>query len=166
MKREIEVLQCLKEKFGAEGYVRRDRRVFITVDAEKVKEAILLLKNKGYEHLSAISVTDWIKDGEFEITYHLWSYESKILVTLKTRIKRDKAIIESISDIWGGNARTHEREMHELFGVEFLGNDDLVPLFLEDWDGPPPFRKDFDWRAYVREKFYSMDNERERSYYD
>jgi len=56
--------------------------------------------------------------------------------------------------------------MHELFGVEFEGNQDLAPLFLEDWDGPPPFRKDFDWRDYVREREYDKENERERAYWD
>ena len=52
-----------------------------------------------------------------------------------------------------------------MFGVEFQGNPDLSPLFLEDWEGPPPFRKDFDWRAYVREKYYREDREEDRGYY-
>ena len=53
-----------------------------------------------------------------------------------------------------------------MFGVKFEGNDDLSPLFLEDWLGPPPFRKDFDWRKYVREKYYDKKNERENIYFE
>ena len=39
-------------------------------------------------------------------------------------------------------------------------------LFLEDWEGPPPFRKDFDWGKYVREKYYNKKNERENIYFE
>ena len=42
------------------------------------------------------------------------------------------------------NAAMHERETWEMFGIKFRGNRMLKPLFLEDWRGPPPFRKDFD----------------------
>jgi NADH:ubiquinone oxidoreductase subunit C len=37
---------------------------------------------------------------------------------------------------------------------------------LENWEGPNPFRKDFNWREYVRNKFYDKKNEREKVYYD
>ena len=117
-------------------------------------------------HLSAISVTDWVEKGKYELTYHLWSYEDKMLVTVKTKIDRDRPVIDSVAPIWKENAQIHERELHELFGVDFKGNSDLSPLFLEDWSGPPPFKKDFDWREYVRKEFYDRENERERVYYE
>ena len=120
----------------------------------------------GFEHLSSISVTDWLDDGKYEITYHLWSYTDKILITLKTKIDRKNPSIASVDSIWGGSAQIHERELHEFFGVIFEGNDDLSPLFLEDWDGLPPFRKDFNWREYVKDEYYDKQNEREKSYWD
>ena len=71
-----------------------------------------------------------------------------------------------MTPVWYENAQIHEREIHELFGVKFEGNQDLSPLFLENWEGPDPFRKDFNWREYVRDKFYDKKNEREKVYYD
>ncbi|MCD6380819.1 MAG: NADH-quinone oxidoreductase subunit C, partial [Candidatus Odinarchaeota archaeon] len=50
--------------------------------------------------------------------------------------------------IWP-NAEMHEREVWELFGIYFKGNHMLKPLFMEDWSGPPPLRKDFDLHGYV-----------------
>jgi len=47
----------------------------------------------------------------------------------------------------------HEHEAWELFKIIFKGNPMLKPLFLEEWNGPPPFRKDFNWREYVKEKY-------------
>ncbi len=90
--------------------------------------------------------------------------KKKVLLTIKIRISRKNPSAPSVSSIWDRNAQIHEREMHEMFGVEFKGNDDLAPLFLDDWQGLPPFRKDFDWREYVKKEFYNKDNEREVVY--
>ncbi len=143
---------------------RRERRIWVNVPVEKAYNVLSALKNAGFNHLSAISATDWLEEGEFEITYHLWSYELKTLITVKTRIPREKPEIKSVYSLWDKNAWIHERELNELFGVNFIGNPDQSPLFLEGWDGPPPFRKDFDWREYVRKKYYNKDREREKAY--
>ncbi len=100
------------------------------------------------------------------MTYHLWSYNEKILLTVKTKIDRNKSVIDSVVPIWSNNAQIHERELHELFGVKFRGNPDLSQLFLEDWEGPPPFRKDFDWREYLKKEVFDPKNKREQVYYD
>ena len=39
-------------------------------------------------------------------------------------------------------AAWHEREIHEMFGVDVIGHPDLRPLLLHDVPGPPPLRKD------------------------
>ena len=163
---EEEILNKLMEKFEIKGEIKRKRRIWINIDKDKLIDICKFIKEIGFEHLSAISVTDWIEHGKYEITYHLWSYKYKLLITLKTKIDRENPVIKSVSQIWDRNAQIHERELHELFGVKFEGNDDLTPLFLEDWEGPPPFKKDFDWREYVRKEFYNKENERERAYYD
>ena len=165
-KEESKLIDELKNKFKGKFKVQNERRIWISIESDKLIEACRWIKEKGLVHLSSISVTDWLEKGDYELTYHLWSYEYKILITIKTRINRDKPVIESVSSIWKESAQIHERELHELFGVKFKGNKDLLPLFLEDWKGEAPFKKDFDWRKYVTEKFYSKENEREKIYYD
>lgn len=164
--REIELFDKIKSTFEAEGKIQRERRIWVSIGKDKLIEVCKWLKDHEFVHLSAISVTDWVEEGKYELTYHLWSYEDKMLVTVKTKIDRDRPVIDSVAPIWKENAQIHERELHELFGVDFKGNSDLSPLFLEDWSGPPPFKKDFDWREYVREEFYDRENERERVYYE
>ena len=146
--------------------IQRERRIWVNIPEDKVYDILQDLKNEGFEHLSSLSVTDWIDEGKFEITYHLWSYKFKILLTVKTKIDREEAKIKSIYPIYDRSAWIHEREMHELFGIEFIGNPDLSPLFLEGWKEKPPFRKDFDWREYVRSKYYNKENEREKAYWE
>ncbi len=166
IKKEIKLLDEINTKFKTDGKIQREHRVWVLINVNKLIEICKWLKEKGFAHLSSISVTDWLEQGEYELTYHLWSYDNKMLVTVKTRVNRNKPIVESVSTIWGESAQIHERELHELFGVKFKGNKDLLPLFLENWQGEAPFRKDFDWREYVRKEFYDKTNEREKVYYD
>lgn len=163
--KEAKILEIINSEFKVKGRIQK-RRIWITINKENLMDMSKYVKEMGFEHLSSISVTDWIKEGKYEVTYHLWSYNEKILLTIKTKIDRDKPVIESMASIWGESAQIHERELHELFGVKFEGNPDLTPLFLEEWQGSPPFRKDFDWRDYVRSEYYDEGNEREKVYYD
>ncbi len=156
---------ALSSALGVEVKEARTRRLFGEVPPSDLVRVGKTAKDKGFTHLSAISVTDWLEEGTFEVTYHLWSYAEKQLLTLKTKIDRANPRIDSVIPLWHENAQIHEREMHEMFGVNFIGNPDLSPLFLEDWEGPPPFRKDFNWRKYVQDKFFSKENVRERGYY-
>ena len=163
---EADILERINAKFKVEGKIQRKRRIWISLNKKDLINLCSWVKEQGFVHLSAISVTDWLKEGKYELTYHLWSYKDKVLLTLKTNIDRENPVIESVASIWRESAQIHERELHELFGVKFKGNPDLTPLFLEDWQGPAPFRKDFNWREYVREKYYDKENEREMVYYD
>ena len=164
--KENKIIRKINSKFKVEVSMQRKRRVWVSVSKKDLVEISNFIKGIGFKHLSAISVTDLIKEKNYELTYHVWSYQDNTLLTIKTRINRDKPIIDSVVSIWEDNAQIHERELHELFGVEFKNNPNLTPLFLEDWNNTPPFRKDFNWRDYVRDEFYNKENKREEPYWD
>ena len=164
--KESVLLGKIKSRFNVDCRIQRDRRLWVSTDKNKFMDMTKWLKEQGFVHLSTISVTDWLEEGKYELTYHFWSYDDNTLLTLKIKIDRKNPTIDSLTPIWKESAQIHERELHELFGLKFKGNPDLSPLFLEDWRGPPPFKKDFDWRNYVREEFYKKNNEREKIYYD
>ena len=119
------------------------------------------LKDKGYDHLALISCVDWIEKGELELVYIITSYlkenseytgREKINIILKTRIPREGPKFKTVMSVFK-NAEPYEREIHELFGIDFEGHPRLTPLFLEREYKIPPFRKDFDTRKYVEEVF-------------
>jgi NADH-quinone oxidoreductase subunit C len=165
-KEDLEILDKIASEFNLECKVRRRGRIWLDAPTEGFVDLCKWLKEQGFKHLSAISAIDWPGEGTYQLAYHLWSYQHKVLITLKVKIDRQNAVMHSVTDVWDGSAQAHEREIHELFGVKFEGNSNLTPLFLEDWEGLPPFRKDFDWREYVGGKYYDRENERERVYYD
>ncbi|MCD6263607.1 NADH-quinone oxidoreductase subunit C [Candidatus Bathyarchaeota archaeon] len=153
-----EIISSLKSKF-ADSIVKvtlKDIETSITVKKEKLYEILSTLKNAGFDHLSDVSCVDYIKEQQFEIIYHLWSHTKKLRVNIKVRISRERPLIKSVVDLWIG-AQIHERENHEMFGVDFLGNPNLSPLFLEDWKEIPPFRKDFNVREFVRREYYEKE---------
>jgi NADH-quinone oxidoreductase subunit C len=165
-KEAIEILDRISSEFKLKGELRRKNQIWLDTTTGSFVDLCRWLEGRGFEHLSAISAVDWPDKNMCELAYHLWSYQDKISITLKVNIDRQNAVIDSVTEVWNGSAQVHEREIHELFGVRFEGNNNLTPLFLEDWQGPPPFRKDFDWREYVGEKYYERQNERECVYYD
>ncbi|MCD6220302.1 NADH-quinone oxidoreductase subunit C [Candidatus Calescamantes bacterium] len=127
-------------------------RIVLKTKQENLLPILEFLKREGFRQLKAISCVDWIEEGEFELVYQVASLNSPLHIMVKVRVERGDAQIETIINIFE-NAQVYEREIHELFGVKFRGNPDLSPLFLENWQDLPPFRKDFDTREYVKEKF-------------
>ncbi|MCD6413788.1 MAG: NADH-quinone oxidoreductase subunit C [Elusimicrobia bacterium] len=119
---------------------------------EEILNVLKSFRDKGYDHLEMVSCVDRIKENKFEIVYILSSYGENETVILKTAISRENPQIPSAIPVFE-NAEPYERELHELFGIDFEGHPRLTPLLLERKYKIPPFRKDFDTRKYVKEVF-------------
>lgn len=130
-----------------------ERRIKVEAHAQALPSLLGLLKGRsGYLHLSAISCIDWPEAGEFELAYHLWSYETKVLVSVHVRVPKEPGIYVSVYDIHQP-AGYFERDIHEMFGLLFEGAPDMRPFILTEWDGPPPMLKSFDTLAHVNATF-------------
>ena len=149
---------------GIQLDIQDETRIVITVKKEAVLSILSFLKTNGYGHLGLISCVDWIGEKAFELVYILSAYmqedgdykdREKINIILKTRISRERPQFLSVIPIFE-NAEPYEREIHELYGVNFEGHPRLIPLFLEREYETPPFRKDFDTRKYVQDVFESV----------
>jgi NADH-quinone oxidoreductase subunit C len=143
-------------KFNARDVKRqRDSHVFITVEKKDIEGCVLYLKEfEGYGHLSLMSAVDWIEKGKFELVYHLHNYSDKTDVSVKTFIDRKDPSMVSINNLWAG-ARVYEREIREMFGINFPGCPRVEePFALEGWKGIPPMRKEFDTKKYSEETYF------------
>ncbi|MBN1433391.1 NADH-quinone oxidoreductase subunit C [Candidatus Fermentibacterales bacterium] len=136
----------------------------IAVGRNAVMSVLSFLKQSGYDHLHAISCVDWIDKGALELVWVLSRYmrpgeqydpKHAENLLLRTMIPRDPARMVSSIPLFEV-AEPYEREIHELFGVDFEGHPRLIPLFLERSYDTPPFRKDFDTRQYVEDFFESI----------
>ena len=92
-------------------------------------------------YLRCLSGVDWQEEG-LEVVYHLWSISKKHSLQVKTRVTYDDPNVPSIAMIYPG-ADWHERETRDMFGINFEGHPNLVPLLLpEDMTDHFPLRKD------------------------
>ena len=86
---------------------------------------------------------DELEEG-FSVVMHLASpsvgHVDSVLV--RTRVPRDAAAVPCVCAVYAG-AGWHERETHEMFGIDVTGHDGLDPLLLPDGFEGHPLRKDF-----------------------
>jgi NADH:ubiquinone oxidoreductase 27 kD subunit len=96
----------------------------------------------SFDYLFCETCVDW--KTHLTMVYHLESTQYRHTVVMKSKLDRNKPEIETVSNIWK-TAEFHEREIYELFGVNFLNHPDLRLLILpEGWEGRNPLRKDFE----------------------
>ena len=113
--------------------------------ADRVRAA----RAEGYDFfdwLSAVDQTDAEEDPGFDVVCHLIRTDPWERVLLRTRVA-EGAALASVTGIFRG-AAWHERETHEMFGLDFTGFEDgsgqeLRPLLLPDGFEGTPLRKSF-----------------------
>jgi NADH:ubiquinone oxidoreductase subunit C len=90
--------------------------------------------------LRLITISALDSRGCYHLLYH---FDIEGIKTFKVLVPERRPIIPSIVDIFP-SAEFYEREIHDLFGIEFKGNPKLHErIFLpDDWKGRPPLRKD------------------------
>jgi NADH-quinone oxidoreductase subunit C len=95
-----------------------------------------------FDYLFCLTCIDW--KTHLTMVYHLSSTVYRHNIVVKTKLDRNNPATESVSHIWR-TADFHEREVYEMFGVNFLNHPDLRLLILPDgWEGKNPMRKDFE----------------------
>ncbi len=94
-----------------------------------------------FNYLFCLTCVDW--KTHLTMVYHLTSTHHRHTVVVKSKLDRENPVIETVSDIWR-TAEFHEREVYELFGVQFTNHPDLRRLILTDDFEGFPLRKDFE----------------------
>ena len=145
----------LTDRLGATGYEVEFDTVRVLVESEKWVETILAAREE-LELFSWLSAIDWSKTTEvgegvddpdslverFEVLCRLSSVENADGAIFVTVLDRAEPSLASLTEFIGG-AEWHEREAHEMFGIDFVGNTNLVPLYLPDEFVGNPLLKSF-----------------------
>ena len=105
------------------------------------KGLITSLNKHGFDYLFCITCIDW--KTHLTMVYFLSSTSDRNTIVLKVKLDRANPEIETVSDTWK-TAEFQEREVFELFGVNFTHHPDLRKLILTDDFVGYPLRKDFE----------------------
>lgn len=130
-------------------------RYELEIKPEDLCKVLPSVKDAGYDHFLGITVIDYPNDKIFELVYMISSIKKNgRLICIRTRIPRDNPVIDTASFIYP-LAYYQEIEAYEFFGIRFNNHDGLRKWILEDnWEGPPPLRKDVDTRSIVLKLYY------------
>ena len=143
----MEIHEKLKARFGEAVGPLSEPKIdpFAVVKGEAIVAVARFLRDEpGLEldFCEDLTAVDWPKRGVIEVVYHLFSYRHRHGIVLKVEADRAAPKVPSVEDVWKA-ANWMEREVYDLFGVEFPGHPDLRRVLLpDDWEGHP-LRKDY-----------------------
>jgi NADH-quinone oxidoreductase subunit C len=143
-------VDALRGEFGdriGEAYVSCGDTV-VFVDAENALEVFRWLRDDPehrYNYLIDVTAVEHREpERPLEVVYFLFSLEHKVQLCVKITLPKDGELaVESVVPVWRG-ADWLEREVYDLFGIEFRGHPDLRRILMwETYAEGHPLRKDF-----------------------
>jgi NADH-quinone oxidoreductase subunit C/D len=96
----------------------------------------------AFDYCSDLTATDWPPRAErFDVIYCLYSTRHRHRVRMKVKVAEDQPLA-SVTGVWPG-ANWLEREVFDMFGVNFTGHPNRRRILMpDDWQGYPQ-RKDY-----------------------
>jgi NADH-quinone oxidoreductase subunit C len=140
----LDALRPLLPDVVMEPITTADRQETILVQADRLVDVCRQLRDRpelDFRFLVDIVAVDfWPREPRFEVIYQLASAVSRVRV--KVTVSGTAARLQTVQGVWPG-AGWLEREVWDMFGIEFDGHGDLRRLLMpDDWEGHP-LRKDF-----------------------
>ena len=140
-----ETLVALREELGdriLETIEFRDLTTTI-LESAAIVEACEFLRARDFDLLIALTAADhWPEEPRFEVAYRFYSTKHNSLVGLSVRLGGEAPEVPSIEGVYP-NANWHEREVYDMFGIDFAGHSDLRRILMPyDWEGHP-LRRDY-----------------------
>ncbi len=143
----------LTAKFGEAILSAKDNRgdLYVCVNRDKLVEIVQFLKDDedlAFDYFVECVGADYSRwehprdlDGRFEVIYNLMSTTRTTRIFLKVSVN-DGQSIPTLKNVFMG-AEYPEREVNDLFGVHFAGNEQSTRFLLpDDWVGYP-LRKEY-----------------------
>jgi NADH-quinone oxidoreductase subunit C len=138
------IVESLKKEFGAQVEEFRGE-AYAFVAAEQIVPALTWLRDaQGFELLSALTAVDyWPQEApRFHVIYQLSSLSKNLTVQLRVQLAADALHVPTASGVYAA-ANWREREILDMFGIEFDGHPDPRRILMpEDWNGHP-LRRDY-----------------------
>lgn len=145
----ISTVALVKEKFPqavVETVEFRDEQTIVLQPAYLLNVCAYLQKTLRYNVLTTLTAVDWLeRTPRFDVVYQLLSLPNQCVLRLKVRVGEkgeEHPSVPSVCAIWPG-ANWYEREVYDLFGLDFAGHPDLRRILMPpDWT-THPLRKDY-----------------------
>ncbi len=171
MKNDPDIISDLKTKFGENIILHQQHTIddipTIWLSRNELIKVLVYLKNEvslPYKMLYDLTCIDertrTKREGQpasdFTIVYHLTSFERNADLRLKVALNEGDTNISSITSVWE-SADWYEREVYDMFGMNFTGHPRLTRILMpKSWNGHP-LRKEHAARATDLDPFVLTD---------
>jgi len=143
----------LRERFGEGAFTTSELRdnFRVHVAAEALHPTLAFLKDGcGFDMLVELSAADYLHYPDAKDRYGVWYCLLNIAtgerVVVKTFVNDPHPRLPSCFGLWKG-ADWMEREVYDMYGVEFEGHPDLRRILMPDEFVSFPLRKDYPLRG-------------------
>ncbi len=116
----------------------------INVEVDKYLEKVESIKKDGYEMMVDLTAVDWYRKREprFQLVVNFLSVSKNSRIILNVNVQDEELKVPSICEIYP-SANFYEREVFDMFGIEFENHPELTRILMpDDWEGNP-LRKDY-----------------------
>lgn len=103
--------------------------------------------DQRYNFLADVTAVDYGGGRPLQVVYQLWSMSHRRALRVKCELPLTALEIDSVCGLWR-SANWLEREVYDLFGIQFRGHPDLRRILMpENYAEGHPLRKDFPLRG-------------------
>jgi NADH-quinone oxidoreductase subunit C len=146
------LIDLVKQKFGDHVFDSHSRlgNDAVVLSRDALLDVIEYLRDDEATQMNLlrdITAVDYMnRKPRFEVVYILYSLEKKHQLLLRVPLDADDVKIPSLAALYGC-AGWLEREVFDMYGMQFTDHPDLRRVLLyEEFDGHP-LRKDYDQQA-------------------
>ena len=129
--------------------------LIVTCKTSNIVDLLEDLKQKdglNFEMLLDITAVDYPqRTKRFELVYNLLSIKNNLRIRIKIFLN-DNQIVPSISKLYK-SASWYEREVWDMYGISFSGNNDLRRILTDYGFEGQPLRKDFPLTVFVELRY-------------
>ncbi len=125
---------------------------YVEVRRDRIVDLLTFMKNDAelsFECLMDVTALDYLNQGapeRFCVVYQLYSYKNNGYFRIKAFVPESDPVVDSAAAIWK-SASWGEREVYDLYGIEFRGHPDLKRIQLPEYYTGHPLRKDYPLRG-------------------
>lgn len=149
---EQQAIEAIQTRFPAAylGMGEHAGQKWAFVARDKVIEVLTALKNDlGFAMLIDLTAVDYLNQGKperFCVVYQLYNFEKSTYIRIKTWVPEDDPVVDTATSVWK-SAPWAEREVWDMFGIQFKGSRDMRRIMLPYAYTGHPLRKDYPLRG-------------------
>ena len=128
----------LKEEYLQDIEIIENTQIAIYIEVNTFLGVIKKVKDYGFDFLVDLTA---VEEEGLSCIYHFMSLVSNELIRIKVKLD-EKLELPSLTQDWLA-ANVQEREVYDLFGINFIGHPNLKRILCPDNFIGHPLRKDF-----------------------